>query len=415
MTEQQQSRRRSFRAVAGLVALSVAFLLPLAAGPPAPAAAAPEDPVYAVSVGDSYIAGEGARWVANAEGNWDKGGVPAEVKAKTDRAAAPGATLDQVYPPREALANGSPGCHRSDAAEIMAAEGAPSPSGMVTETVNIACSGATTKHLLSGYEAKGERSQIEQLRELVAKRKISHVVISIGGNDALIKTINDCVKSWWNSGYCSTDPAVTGSYDLALKSVEKDVGEAIRQIKGIFKGKSAKTRIIVQSYPNPLGSGDPATTVGDENSWSRWSTFGCPFYNRDIKWIGTQVLPGLTAELKKVAKTEEVDFLDLRGALAGHEVCSTEPHLAELTPRGRIYVPKEADAHWARYMERSKTGIPATENQEPLHPNFLGAKAQGHCLSEFLNALAKAGKPVSAQCQAAAGKGPKDVEVKIAG
>ncbi|MET9802378.1 hypothetical protein [Streptomyces sp. NPDC006368] len=399
-------RRHRTAALCALVVLPASLTALTAV---APASARNTDDVYAVAMGDSFIAGEAARWKGNAEGDWSKGGVPAEAKAATDRVKADGLTLDSIYPPREA------GCHRSDTAEILAAKQAPSPHGEVEFTANLACSGAQTKNVLSD-PYKSERPQLEQLKDLLAmpQIKVGHVVLSVGGA-ALPDTIRKCAESWKTNAYCSVNPSITGPMLKSVESVEKDAADTVGRIKAVLADAGSSARIILQSYPATLAPGDPATTVGDENSWTRWGTFGCPFYNRDLAWLDTQVYPALSAALKKAATAQKVGFLDVRRINSGHEVCHKDTHQAEVTTRGHVYLPSAADAQWARYFERSRTALPASEQAESLHPNHYGQQALQSCLSDALERTARADEDLALSCTGAKGKSPADITTAVDG
>ena len=373
----------------------------------AKAAGASAQDVSAVSMGDAYISGEGGRWQGNAAGDWSKGGVDPAVKDATDRVKTAGLSLDQIYAPREALSDGrTPGCHRSDVSEINGAMGTPTSAGPVNHVMNFACSGAAS--LTTAF--KEQRPQLDQLNNLLDnhRTRVMLIALSIGG-DFLPVTIEKCVNSWRATKWCSTDPEVTGSVDTALKSVGSKVTAAIEQIKASLKAADSPARIILQSYPNPLARGNPATTVGNENSWDRWSAFGCPFYNKDLQWLSADVIASLAAELKKVAQAEGITFLDLTDILQGHEVCSSQAQQAEKTPRGQAYVPPAADTEWARYFERSTSPLPASQTQEPMHPNYWGQKAMANCLFSVAKQLNQVDHSLSLRCDGAAGRAPEKI------
>src|SRR5690606_5724315 len=73
------------------------------------------------------------------------------------------------------------GCHRSDVAEIHSAE------LDVDESINIACSGAATRHILrssaGGHSWMGESPQADQLAEIARQKNVKYIVLGIGGND----------------------------------------------------------------------------------------------------------------------------------------------------------------------------------------------------------------------------------------
>ncbi|MFI6103376.1 hypothetical protein [Streptomyces sp. NPDC051310] len=392
------------RRTAGLRALAVlpVSVMTLTALAPAPERAT-DDAVYAVSLGDGFIAGEAARWKGNAEGDWSKGGVPAALRAATDRTQADNLPLDSVYAPSAS------DCHRSDTAEIHGAKGAPSPHGDIDHPVNLACSGAQARNLLS-EPYRSERTQIEQLEALLAlpDTEVGHVVVSIGGS-TLPETARKCAESWKSDAYCSVNPAITGPALAAVRNAQKEAADTVAEVKRALAAAGSSARIVLQSYPAALAPGDAATTAGEEGSWTRWGTYGCPFYNRDLAWLDTQVYPALSDALRKAAAAQQVSFLDVRQINTGHEVCRTSARQAELTPGGHVHLPDARDAQWARYFERSRSPLPPAEQAESLHPNFYGQQALRSCLSDALERIAAEGRNLALSCTGAEGRAPDDI------
>ncbi|MFF9867469.1 hypothetical protein ACF1G0_18940 [Streptomyces sp. NPDC013953] len=212
------------RRTAGLRALAAlpVSVLTLTALAPVPERAT-DAAVYAVSLGDGFIAGEAARWKGNAEGDWSKGGVPAALRAATDRTQADNLPLDSVYAPSAS------DCHRSDTAESLGAKGAPGPHGDVGHPLNLACSGAQARNLLS-EPYRSERARIDQLEALLAlpRIEVGHVVISTGGS-ALPETARTCAESWKSNAYCSVNPAITGPMLTAVRNAQKEAADTVAE------------------------------------------------------------------------------------------------------------------------------------------------------------------------------------------
>ncbi|MFF7199629.1 GDSL-type esterase/lipase family protein [Streptomyces sp. NPDC008141] len=384
-------RARRYRAAATLCALAV---LPATATFGTPAAVAAEaKPDALVTMGDSFISGEGARWQGNAEGLKNFGGIPQALRDATDRVKTAGIGLEKIY---------SPGCHRADAAVI----GAGTP-----KRFNIACSGAATTHLSRNFRA--EESQLARLRTLATENNVRVVVVSVGGNDVrLTDTMKVCADAWKNDRYCSTDTAVTGPAAERVRTVGAKVARAVEAVRAAVKDTGSSPRILVQSYPLPLASGKAATTAAhDENGWDRWSAYGCPFYNRDLRWIATGLGASLNREIKKAAVRTGADHVDLGRLLDGHQVCGKQPLQTAFAADGTVVSPPAAKAEWVRYVPRTKTELPAGEAQELLHPNYYGQQALGRCLTLVVGRLATAGPGMDAQCSGAAGKAPEQVGV----
>lgn len=367
---------------------------PTSAPTPAPTEAKPD---AIVTMGDSFLSGEGARWLGNAEGLKNFGGVPQALRDATDRVTASGLGLDKIY---------TADCRRSVAAEIVDA---------TATHINIACSGTEAEQL--SRAVGNSEAQLEQVRKLAVGHTVRTVVLSVGGDDVqLIKTMKACADAWQNNRYCSTDAAITTPVAERTRTVGDKVVKAVQAVREAVKESGVTPRIVVQSYPLPLATGDPTTTTAahDENSWDRWSAYGCPFYNRDLSWLGTEAGPALNTEIKKAAQRAGADFVDLGRLLEGHQVCGKDPLQTSFAADGTIVRPTAARAEWARYLPRTRAGLPADEERELLHPNYYGQRALGRCLTLVVSKLPTTAAGSTARCVGAAGQAPDAVTVSYA-
>ncbi|MEU9606492.1 GDSL-type esterase/lipase family protein [Streptomyces sp. NPDC048057] len=360
----------------------------------------PARPRVVVTVGDGFLAGEGARWAGNAEGLKNNGGVPQELRDATDRTRSAGVALEKIY---------TADCRRSDAVVLAA--------GDAGRHLNIACSGAATEQLSRPVET--QEAQLEQLRKLATENDVSAVVVSVGGTDVrLTDTMATCADAWKDNRYCSTDPAITGPAGERTAAVGEKVAKAVRAVRAAVEGTGSAPRIVLQSYPLPLASGEaPATDAHDENSWDRWSAYGCPFYNRDLQWLAKDIGRALNAEIKKAAKAEGADFVELGRLLEGHQVCGSQPLQTSFAADGTVTSPTAAQAQWARYVPRARVQLPADEAREVLHPNYYGQQALSHCLTEVVGKLtATPDQPATrARCVGAADRAPQQITVSYGG
>ncbi|MGW7449614.1 hypothetical protein [Kitasatospora sp. NPDC054795] len=145
-------------------------------------------PSAIVSMGDSYISGEGGRWAGNAltKEEGDVWGTDRRSRCQDDK-------QDCVYD-TTSYSNGGNRCDRSDVAPIKGAEFEGIP---VERRFNIACSGATTKDILT-ESLSNEKPQIQQLADLARTNDIRMVVVSIGGNDLKFSDImTTCGKAFF--------------------------------------------------------------------------------------------------------------------------------------------------------------------------------------------------------------------------
>ncbi|MEV6525649.1 GDSL-type esterase/lipase family protein [Longispora sp. NPDC051575] len=331
----------------------------------APAAQAAA-PTVAVALGDSYISGEAGRWLGNTDA---VGGS----SAGTDRAWN-GTNVDpaRVYGPTY-----SSGCHRSDVSPLSGA------ALGVDRLVNLACSGATSANVLpaalGGVPYKGEAPQVDQLATVAAANRVKLVVLSVGGNDlGFGNIIASCIEAWFWGDYCADDQQ--RNVDAALPAMRSGVSASLAAIRGTMRAAGyadADYRLVVQSYSSPVPRG--ANIRYSDSGWNRWN-MGCPVVNYDATWVRDRLVPQLSTELRALAAAGGAEFLDLRDALDGREICA----------KGRIRVttakaPSDLTAEWVREFWSSET---EGRQQETFHPNAYGQKALSRCLT-LLGAAAK--------------------------
>ncbi|MGP3636955.1 GDSL-type esterase/lipase family protein [Streptomyces sp. 24-1644] len=355
-------RSSPYRAVRGLLALSLAAAAALTAAGVSPAAASPgSGPTAVVTMGDSYISGEAGRWQGNSL-------TTSGSRSGTDRAwTGSGYDPSRVYGPTAAN-----GCHRSDSSEVNGAASA------AQALINIACSGATTQNVFraanGGRSYKGEAPQADQLAGIAASHDVKLIVLSLGGNDlGFADIIRACATDYivWYS-YCHDDQQT--AVDGKINTVMANVGKSVDEIRAVMSGAgyaSTDYRIVLQSYPSPIPRG--AENRYAESGWSRTSTGGCPFWNKDSDWARDSLVPQIASRLKGVAATRGAQFMDLRDMLQGREVCARTSKLVSST------VPAAATtSEWARWIDSNETQGPV---QESVHPNHYGQLALGRCLA----------------------------------
>lgn len=383
--------RRPWQVAGGSVAVVAAALV----APQAASGQGAERPVAVVSMGDSFISGEAGRWRGNANdaGKGDYSG--------TDRAWRDGDGADPRLVYGASAANG---CHRSDTAEIHSADipGAKS--------VNLACSGAQTANLLPGGEPfKGERPQLERLATVAEKNRVRMVVVSIGGNDLNISgIIEQCGQDYmlsvpgWTRKCADTQKQQVAA---AMEPMEQGVLAVLGRARKVMRQAGyadADYRLVLQGYANPL---PPSADYRYAETYDRYSQGGCPFWDSDTDWL-RQLGADLGARLRRIAADRGAEFLDLRDALRGHELCSKNTRLA--TPDAP---PAPGAADWVRFADVTLVPGqgPQGAEQESLHPNAYGQRAQGRCL-----ALLHAAKPGHYAC-APAGTAAEPIGMELTG
>ncbi|MFD9245816.1 GDSL-type esterase/lipase family protein [Streptomyces sp. NPDC059556] len=367
------------RALRALLALCTAAGLASVAAPPAQAAPG-TGPTAVVTMGDSYISGEAGRWLGNSLTNTGS-------RNGTDRA-----WTGSGYDPSRVYGATAGGCHRSDTAEVRSA------GALASSLVNLACSGATTANVVraaqGGRAYKGEAPQADQLAAVAASYDVELIALSIGGNDlGFADIIATCAKDYivWYS-YCHDDQQA--AVDARIDGVMADVGRSVDEIRAVMAGAgyaSSDYRIVLQSYPSPIPRA--AENRYGESGWTRTNTGGCPFWDADADWARDSLVPQLANRLKGVAVAKGVQFLDLRDALQGREVCAKASRQVTSTAPA-----SGATSEWARWIDSQSTqGLV----QESMHPNAYGQQALGRCL-----ALVHARPTGHHSCRNTAGSGP---------
>ncbi|WP_282695272.1 GDSL-type esterase/lipase family protein [Streptomyces sp. CC208A] len=347
------------RALRAFLALCTAAGLASLAAPSAQASPG-SGPTAVVAMGDSYISGEAGRWLGNSLTNSGS-------RNGTDRA-----WTGSGYDPSRVYGSTAGGCHRSDTAEVKSA------GPIASSLINLACSGATTKNVFrasqGGQAYKGEAPQADQLAAVAASHDVKLIALSIGGNDlGFADIIATCAADYivWYS-YCHDDQQV--EVDARIDGVMAAVGKAVDEIRAVMTGAgyaASDYRIVLQSYPSPIPRA--AENRYSESGWSRVNTGGCPFWNKDSDWARDSLVPQLANRLRQVAVAKGAQFLDLRDALQGREVCAKASRqvTASLPPSG-------AASEWARWIDSQSTqGLV----QESMHPNAYGQQALGRCLA----------------------------------
>ncbi|MFF2073131.1 glycosyl hydrolase family 18 protein [Kitasatospora sp. NPDC058162] len=353
-----------------------------------------------VAMGDSYISGEGGRWAGNA--NTSSGGD----SWGTDRKADCPDGKDCVY--GDTSYEGGNRCDRSDTSPVNSAvlDGIPGE-----RRFNIACSGARTEHIIS-QSYQGEAPQAEQLAQLAQDNDIKMIVVSIGGNDlGFSGIIQDCVRRYWVrafSGSCNPGPSDT-SLKEKLATTQDNVSKALQKIRSVMTDAGYGNddyELVLSTYPNPLPRGSQMLYGYP----TRYTTGGCPFRDADADWARDELMPGLTDALVKASFTANASLLNVRDALAGHELCSRSAEQAT-SANSRAKPLPEAAAEWVRWIPYQ---LDATKDlawgsqgdkQEAIHPNAYGQRALAGCLTAFAAKPRRPGQPRAFSCAGTPGKG----------
>ncbi|ANZ21752.1 GDSL-like Lipase/Acylhydrolase family [Streptomyces noursei ATCC 11455] len=316
------------------------------------------------------------------------------------------------------------------------------------EVVNLACSGAETRHVLNDAFKDQGKSQVELMADEIERqgnKKLKAVVVSIGGNDLDLSTLlTNCGKDWVLgdlgvltdcTSYKNLEEWVKGKLGNEHGLVKEGVGSLNEEIHNVITKvkvelrkhpNSKNARIIIQSYPNPFPStlqgADGQTDIRVKNNYARYFGCGVPANDETIQFFrDTNVR--IRDAIRLAAQKERISFLDLLDTFNGHEVCSRHD---KATPSGAD--DNGAQVEWVRGVDNAiKDGIAnnligqrvyANLIQEAAHPNYYGQLALQSCLKDLmLNAVdeEKDGemlpRPIAGMCRAGTGKAPNEAKV----
>ncbi|MFM8312279.1 MAG: hypothetical protein ACKOAZ_10315 [Ilumatobacteraceae bacterium] len=344
---------------------------------------------WVVSLGDSYISGEAGRWAGNSNNS----------SASVD-AGGPTAYLDNGGT-SETIA----GCHRSTAAEIHIGTDA---NGTAVNSLNLACSGARTATTVSGdgsykpgidfYNSGGRLGQALMLQQFAAANNVRMVVLSIGGNNFNFATIvQRCVTNFLTSSslfpnYCYDDSIVSSNFTTSNITAQTNaIKAAIDNVKRAMSNAGYSTSqytVVVQTYPSPIPNG--AGFRYSQSGFTRQSTGGCGFWNRDADWANATALPRINGAVVNAANAANtagnVRVMNIASALNGRRLCENTVKLMESTGLGTWTATGAADAtEWVAQIRTLSTVGGPYSVQESLHPNWWGQKAVRNCVRQAWN------------------------------
>jgi hypothetical protein len=222
-------------------------------------------------------------------------------------------------------------------------------------------------------------------------------VLSIGGNDlGFADIVQACVTA-----YLSQQPPCEQSQQAVLDSrflpAMRNVAKAIDEIRAVMASAgypSGSWRFVVQSYPSVFARASE-NRYPEIDRASRGAVGGCPFYDSDSDWARDSVVDQIANGLKFVAVSKRVQFLDLRDAFQGREICSESTRQATVSQG-----PSPTTSEWGRFLNQSTVAQGVL--QEAVHPNAYGQRALGRCLTLIWGSFSRGG-----DCTNVLGQGPE--------
>lgn len=339
---------------------------------------------WVVSLGDSYISGEAGRWAGNS--NNSSSSVDAGGSAAYYDNGGVSETINR--------------CHRSTAAEIHIGGG--------INSLNLACSGAKVNTFTTSdgyfkpgidfYQSGSNKGQARMLQEFAGTHNVKMIMLSIGGNDFnFADIVQACVvdfltsPSWWKN-YCYDDSSVKSNFTTTNVNAKTAlITTAVNNVKTAMANAGYSTSqytIVMQTYPSPIPNGSGFRY--SESGYTRQSTGGCGFWNRDADWANNTAMVKINGAVVNAANAANtsgnVKVMRLDGAFNGRRLCESGVNLMENTGYGNWTNANAVNAtEWVAQIRTVSTIFGPYYVQESIHPNWWGEKAIRNCVRQAWN------------------------------
>jgi hypothetical protein len=267
----------------------------------------------------------------------------------------------------------------------------------VEEEVNLACSGARLADVwpaaMGGRWHFGEPPQTDQLAAVARRDDVRMVVLTVGANDVGFgELVAGCALDWARSS--EDDPVLCrhdaqAGVDAALPAMERGLAKALHGVRAAMAAAGYRRsgyRLVTMGYASPFPGGHWIRYP--EDGWSRLNQGGCPVWDADADWSVGAGIGSIVAAMHRAATAVGSEFLDLRQALDGHQLCDRRSR--RVGPEG----PSPESAEWVRRL-----AFVQGSSRESLHPNAYGQRAIGTCIG-----LLYASRPGDYACQATPGR-----------
>jgi hypothetical protein len=140
--------------------------------------------------------------------------------------------------------------------------------------------------------------------------------------------------------------------------------------------------------PIPNGSGFRYAQSG----YTRQSTGGCGFWNRDADWANATALPTINGAVRSAASQAGVPVLELQSAFNGRRLCENTVGLVEAQGLASWRSTGAVDrTEWINQIRTVSTIGSNYYIQESIHPNYWGQLALRSCVRQAYNGGAPRG------------------------
>ena len=373
------------RVTTAVLSLALCLAGLLAATPPAQADGPGVGTPWVVTLGDSYISGEAGRWAGSSNASSSRADALGST-AYFDNASGTGETINR--------------CHRSKSAEAFIGGG--------VNGLNLACSGARTatsngdtfKPGIDFYDdGAGKQGQAKMLQQFATSHRVGMVVVSIGGNDFnFADVVTTCVSdflaspTWWKD-YCYDDSSVKANFTASnVAAVRARITGALRNVATAMRNAGyadSQWTLLVQTYPSPIPRGSGFRYA--ESGYTRQSTGGCGFWNKDADWANDSALPTINGAVRGAVTDSGLGntrVLELSSAFNGRRLCESTVGLYEERGIASWTSPGAVDqTEWINQIRTVSTCCSHSPYyiQESLHPNYWAQLATRSCVRQAWN------------------------------
>ena len=215
---------------------------------------------------------------------------------------------------------------------------------------------------------------MDQLAVVARRDDVRMVVLTVGANDVGFgELVAGCALAWARSP--EDDPLLCrddaqADLDAALLAMEAGLRKALRGVRRAMDDagyRRSDYRLVTMGYASPFPPG--RWIRYPEDGWSRLNEGGCPVWNADADWAAGEGIGTIVAAMRRAAVALGAEFLDLRHALDGHQLCDRRSR------RVGSEGPSPASAEWIRRL-----AFVQGPGRESLHPNAYGQRAIGACI-----------------------------------
>jgi lysophospholipase L1-like esterase len=283
------------------------------------------------------------------------GRIPGRVSGRIGVAAALAATVLAVAAPPASAAEKRPVTYAALGDSYSSGVGTPDPDPAVPacdrtpfawpyqvgvalgwQTVNIACSGATTQDIVAPFG--GQPAQTALLAALRPRPRV--VSITVGGNDiGFGPVLAQCFV-----GNCT---AAVAASEVAMVTLLP--GRLARTYRAV-EAADPRARLVVVGYPRLFPRSASAVT-------------GCPWLSgRERRSLNhaAAVLDGVIAVEAFLAGAT---YVDIRDSLAGHELCTADSWLVPLPAPGAAHPTVQGQQAIAAVVTRALARLPLTPSR----------------------------------------------------